>query len=315
MKRSLGVIGDAVWEVTDSYKSLPDMASSRAIKGIITDLIGYTLGKRESIATLFSLGIGAGDLYKTTLRKEIEEEKLRVFGIDSDRNLVDRCIEDFPGNYMESSTFINVTGISSSVLARSITKNFEIYENSIDFAEARFNLHTVLLRRQIHSILSKIYNILKPGGMFMMSDIDFWIGSYIEKKLVTLSNYYHEVWLDEENALILCKKLTTSEFPIIDPKNHADNEALKGITKLLLEPLKKEAEETGKLGWEEIVAQDELDWTKGRIWFRTREEWEELIKSAFQGNVKIQVITPFEIKKTHPDVQNHIFMLIATKTA
>jgi ubiquinone/menaquinone biosynthesis C-methylase UbiE len=315
MKRSLGVIGDALWERTDCFKSLPDMASAKASRMIMADLIRYSLGKQESTATIFSMGIGLGDMYKTLLKKEIESEKLRVYGIDCDDQMIERCVEDFPGNYMESSTFINVTDNCSSVHKKSVARNFEIYESSMDFVEARFILHNVLLKRQIHSILTKIYTILKPGAMLMMSDIDFWIGSYIEKKLIALSNYYHEVWLDEDNTLILCKKLATVEFPILDQKNYNDNEAIKGITKLSLDGLRKEAEATGKLGWEEIAALDTLDWTTGRAWFRTKEEWEELVKNAFQGNAKIQVISPAEIKRKHTDVQNHIFMLTAIKTA
>jgi len=314
MKGTGEIKGEAVWEVSTAYKLFADLPVNRAVKSVMTDLIHYALNNSDEITTVQSLGIGTGELYKGILRKDIIENKLRVLGVEPDRALMDRCVEDFPGNYMESSNFINVTDNCSCVINRSLLFPHEIYENTINFAEARFTLHQILFRKSLVGLMRRVYKVLRKNGVFIIGDIDHWIGSYIEKKITTLTRYYNEIEVDPKKALLLAKKQKVVEIPILDRSNHADNEAIKSLLQVTLEPLSTEVQEAARIGWEEIVNADMEDGTRGRKWYRPKEEWEEMIREGFDDKVSIRIISPQEIKKKFPDVRDNPFLLMATKT-
>lgn len=314
MKASGEIKGEALWEVSTTYKLFADLPVNRAVKSVMTDVIHYALNNNEDITAVMSLGIGTGELYKGILRKDIIENKLRVLGVEPDKVLVDRCVEDFPGNYMESSNFVNVTDNCSCVIHRSLVFPHEIYENTMNFVEARFALHQILFRKTIMGLIRRVYKVLKNNGVFIVGDIDHWIGSYIEKKVLTLTRYYNEIEVDPKRALLLAKKQKVVEIPILDRTSHADNEAIKSLMNTTLEPLNTEVQDTTRIGWEESVNSDFDDGIKGRKWYRTKEDWEEMIVEGFENKVDIRTISPQEIRKKYPDVRDNPFILMATKT-
>jgi SAM-dependent methyltransferase len=306
---------EVVWESANSYKALPDLATSRAARSTVVDLIKCTITDKEKAYSVFSLGIGSGALYKNLLKKEIKDGKLRVLGIEHDKYLYERAVEDFPGDYMKASHFNNVEEKCSSIIQRSLLAPIEIYENSMDIVESRFTLQGLLFQKQLAVVLDRVNKILKPGGMFIVSGIDCWIGSYIEKKVLTLKRFYSEVTVDPRRALIVCKKGRVMEFPILDTGNHSDQEALKSMKKLTLDALKIEGELLGKIGCEEFISSDCEDGFKGRLWYRTKEEWVEMLKAAFGPNIQMKVITPQEIRHLYNDVHDNPFLIMVTKTS
>ncbi|GEM_PF-2448511 len=314
MKGTGEIKGEALWEVSTVYKLFADLPVNRAVNSVMTDFIHYALENSEDITTVLSLGMGTGELYKGVLRRDIIDKKLRVLGVESDRALVERCVEDFPGQYMESSNFINVTDNYSCVINRSLIFPHELYDETVNFAEARFSLNQILFRKSILGLMRRVYKVLRKNGVFMIGDIDHWIGSYIEKKIQTLARFYNEIEVDSKKAVLLGKKQKVVEIPILDKAIHADNEAIKSLMKVTLEPLNREVENTAKIGWEESVKTDIDDGMKGRKWYRTKEEWEEMIKEGFDNRVSIRIISPQEIRKKFPDVHDNPFLLMATKT-
>jgi ubiquinone/menaquinone biosynthesis C-methylase UbiE len=305
---------ELIWERTSSYKALPDLATAKAVKATVADIIKFAVSDKKNMSTVLSLGTGSGDIYKNQLRREIEERKLRVFGIEHDSFLIKRCREDFPGSYMEASFFYSLEDRYSTVMHRNLLAPLDINDGSVDIIESRFSLHALLFQKQILTLLERLEKVLNPsGGTLIISSIDSWIGSYIEKKLSTLQRFYSDVALDPEKAVISGKKLKRVEFPILDQTNHSDQDALKALVKVSLEPLKAEGRKTSMPGWEEITNADYGDGLKGRLWYRTKEEWVELIRQVFGNKISIKIITPQEIKNLYSDVLDNPFLIMVTK--
>jgi hypothetical protein len=305
-----------LWERTCSYKALSELATARAIKSTVADIIKFTLSDRKETATVFSLGIGNGDLYKNQLRKEIDEGKLRIFGSERDPFLVKRCREEFPGTLREVSFFYTAEERHSAVMEKSLQSQLatlDIDENMVDIVESRFTLHAFLFQKQLIQMLEKIEKILKPSGTFIVSSIDNWIGNYIEKKFLTLQRFYGDVTLEPETAIISGSRRKAVSLPVLENTNHSDQEALKTLVQSSLEPLKAEGKAMARPGWEDVINLDYDDGIKGRLWYRTKEEWEEMVKSVFGGNAEIRILSPQEIKNRYNDVLDQPFLLMVTK--
>lgn len=309
------IVGKGFWEVANSYDMLPNLATVKAVTSILVDLIHSFIVSNEEKTVVFSMGFGTGALYKQLLREELEEEQIRVLGMEYDPDLIKLAVEDFPGKYMEALTFRNVAAECSSVIQKSLAQSLDVRENSVDILEARFVLHGVLFRKELIKIIEGIYNVLKPRGIFVLAEIDNWIGTYIEKKLESLIKFYTELDLNIEKGTIVCKKHKAVEFPILDKSNHSDKDAVRALIKTNLEPMKIEAEKSGRIGWDEIVTDDINDGVSGRKWYRSKEEWQEIVRAGFGEKVDIRIISTREIKNVHNDVVDNPFMLIATKVS
>lgn len=313
MKAPGEIKGDTIWEEINSYREIINLPASKATMTIIADFIRSMINSSNEHMNVFSLRTGSGSMYKRMLNKELENGKMSVKGIEKDKKMYDRCIEGFPGKYAESHKFGNVPDGYSSIIEGGISNVHEVVENTIDIFETRFTLSGVFLRKQLIEIFEKIHGILKPKGTLILCDIDNWIGSYIEKKAEILGRYYSEIRIDLSKGAFICKKRKETENLILDKNNHGDKDAVKALIKSSIEPLKIEAEKTGKAGWEEIVNADIQNALKGRIWYRTRDEWKEIISSGFSNNVDFRILSPEDIRKKFNDVINNPFLIIATK--
>lgn len=313
MKVSGDITGDDRWETSDSYQLIYALPAGTAIRKVIADFIQSLLNSSNEPLRIFSLAIGSGDLYKRLLNKEIENGKISVIGIENDKALYKRCIEEFPGRFADIPALGNIPDGYSSIIEGGLDRLNTMMENTVDIFEARFVISRLLFKNKIIETIEKISRILKPKGTFILSDIDNWIGTYIEKKIEILSRYYNEINIDLNKGILVCRKRATIENPILDKNNHNDKDAVKTLIKSCLEPLKTEAGKTDMIGWEEVVNADIQNALTGRVYYRTKDEWKEIIKTAFNANIDIRVISAEDIQKKFSDVINNPFLVIATK--
>ncbi|MDQ7823079.1 MAG: hypothetical protein RDV48_09825 [Candidatus Eremiobacteraeota bacterium] len=313
MRQPCEITGELLWEQPGIYRELPDLAVCSGVRAIIADFIGSLAETYDSKLTVFSLGAGRAELYRQNLCTKLRDDKIRLLGIESDGELAGRAAEEFPGKYMVALTFRNVMDGFSSIVTRSITKTFDINENTVDFAEARFFLSSVLMKAELVSIMERVFRLIKPGGSFILAEIDSSIGSYIEKKIMTMRKFFKEMRVDVAQGILVGKKHRSFELPILDRQLLDDAEILRDHEKASLQGLREETEKLGMPGWSDIFELEREDVYSGRKWYRPKEEWEEIIRQGCRTPLSLQVIPSHEIKKLYPDVKDNPFIITAKK--
>ena len=315
MREPCIVSGLKVSNLTSVYKSLYDLPSAVAIRnisaGFITSILGNTSGNND----ILTFNPGRGLLYKSLLKKYFENGRLRLLGVETDNYFLQQFKEDFPGDYMDALVPRTVDpGHSSVFFAENIAKDLDFPFDSFNFIEMSFSLSSFMFREDIEEFLRRILKLLRKGGYFIMSDLDSCVGSYIEARMRVYKNFYKEMSFNVSEGFVTCVKNKKRQLPFLDINNiFFDNNFLRNLYNSKFVFFEKEVSvSTLPESADMIVAESEIV-RRGLRFYRTKEEWKDIVAGVFGQDTNILLTSPDDIKKRYPEVKDFPFILVAVK--
>jgi len=295
MERQKGV---GVWanpEFLDAFAGLPVVQAGRVM---ISNIIDQELRKR--CTTVFSIGIGTGIMYKPFLNA-INNRQLSLIGIDILPEMIEACNKLIGQN-------------KGCVLStQDVREQFLLPNQSVDIVEASLVLHHILKADELIDIFKRIHAVLKPGGKFVLYDIDVDIGSHIESKLRTLEDRYIQVNIDLNTAeFVFRDKQIKKRQKILDPMSRNDQEIIKNMDIQTCNPLIMEME-LYKPDLKHVIMDNVSNARQGLEWHRSIKDWKELIGMSFNKTSSVEVFDSKIIKKEFQQVLDRPFLMVVTK--
>lgn len=315
MREPCALSGLRVCNLTSVYKTLYDLPTTDAIRNIearfITSILENTIGNSD----ILSFNPGRGFLYKSLLRKYFENGRLRLIGLETDKYFLHHLKEDFPGDYMDALVPRVVDpGHSSDFFAENIDQDFDFPMDSFNFIEVSFALHSFMFREDIERFLTRILKLLRKGGYFIMADLDCCIGSYIESRMNVYRSFYKEMNFNASEGFVTCIKNKKRQLPFLDINNIvADNNFLQYIYKSRFVFFEEESSLSTLPEASEIVLSESEAISRGFRFYRTKEEWKDIVAGVFGPDSNILLTSPDDIKKKYPRVKDFPFVLVAVK--
>jgi len=290
--------GVGVWanpEFLDAFAGLPVVQAGRVIT---SNIIDHELRKGQK--TVFSIGIGTGVMYKPFL-DTIQNRKLNLIGIDILPEMI------------ETSNKLLGRNKNCILSVKDAREEFPIPQRSVDIVEASLVLHHILKTDELTDIFKRINTILKPGGKFILYDIDVDIGSYIESKLQKLEKEYDQVDIDFKTAEFTFRDgQTAKKQKILDPAQKNDQEIIENMDMQTCNPLIMEME-LYKPDLRRVIMDNISNARQGLEWHRSIKDWRELISMSFDKTSSVEIFDSTIIKKEFQQVLDSPFLMVTTK--
>ena len=290
--------GQGLWKNAEIYEASAGLPVLKTGRALATKLIADQLGNGP--ATVLSIGIGTGVMYQTFLKKDIDQGKLNLAAIDILPEMVTKAKQTL--------------GEKAQIEVADVRDPFNLANNSVDVVEAGLVLHHILLREELIDIFRRICQILKPGGIFFLYDIDVEIGGHVENKLEALQKQFGGITIDMATGeFVYLNTGQTQREKILVESNQTDRQVIDQMERLTLQPLIKEMKEFNP-AIASAIQDNVTNARKGLEWHRKANNWIKLIEQGFgRDNFKIKLITPKQIKREFSQVKDNPFALIITK--
>lgn len=285
--------GRGTWakpEFLDKFSGLPVICSGRSIT---CNFIHEKLEK-NGVASTFSIGIGTGMMYEP-FKNKINGGQLILQGIDILPSMIKEAKTKLVGNVLLSS--------------RDAREPFNITDETIDIVEAGLVLHHILKSKELIDIFKRIKKILKPGGQFILFDIDVSVGEYVENKLKKLELDFGQADIDYETGEFVFKE---QRIKILDTQNPEEETIVSNLNRVTCDPLLEEMKRY-KPEIKAIIEDNVQKARQGTEWHRSIINWIKLLKQGFDNSCSIEIITPEAIKEQFQKVLDNPFVIVVTK--
>lgn len=305
--------GIGVWKNPEIYEKTSGLPVMSALRTVVSS---YILDRMQSQGEqeVLSLGIGSGEMYKV-FTDQIRSQSLKLKGMDILPGMVCTCVENLGGDVVTSFEEA-VDSKSPLFVCQDLLLPFRISKGALDVVESNLVLHHVLERSQIVDVFRRIEHVLKPRGIFVLGDIDVFVGEYVDLKKIQLQQKYGDVEIDNSTAeFVYTVDGEENRLPILDMDNSDDRRVVDDLKRITCDPLLEEMQENNPL-LENPIIENVGNALCGLEWHRSvngDDGWISLIKEAFGPDCKITLINPEQIRKEYDGVLDNPFVLVVEK--